>query len=135
MMSQDSGMSVLRIGNACGFWGDSPAAPARLAAQAPEMAVLTLDYLAEGSMSILAKQRQRNPGLGYPGDFVDVVKSLAPTWKSGRRLIVVSNGGGLNPRGCAEACAKVLREAGVKLTIGIVTGDDVLPLMKDSRGD
>src|SRR5689334_4008597 len=124
-------MSILRIGNACGFWGDSPSAPARLVAQAPEMNVLTLDYLAEVSMSILAKQRQRNPKLGYPQDFVDAVRSLAPAWKAGRHLIVVSNGGGLDPRACAEACAAELREAGVKLKIGIVSGDDVLPLVRD----
>ncbi len=119
-------MNILRVGNACGFWGDSPAAPARLVQQAPEMDVLTLDYLAEVSMSILANQRQRRPELGYPADFVDVVRSLVPAWKSGRRLIVVSNGGGLNSRGCAEACAAILRDARVRLTIGIVSGDDVL---------
>jgi hypothetical protein len=124
-------MDSLRIGNACGFWGDSPSAPARLVAAAPEMDVLTLDYLAEVSMSILAKQRQKNPKLGYPQDFVDVVRSLTPAWKSGRRLTVVSNGGGLDPHACADACAAVLREAGVKLKIGIVSGDDVLPLLKE----
>ena len=76
-------MSILRVGNACGFWGDSPDAPLRLVRQAPEMDVLTLDYLAEVSMSILARQRERKPELGYPRDLIDVVRSLAPVWKSG----------------------------------------------------
>src|SRR5437016_1904443 len=121
-------MSPLRIGNACGFWGDSPAAPLRLAQQAPDLDILTLDYLAEVSMSILARQRERNPALGYPRDLIDVIRSLAPVWKSGRKLKLITNGGGLNPRGCVEACAAILREAGCKLKIGIVSGDDVLPI-------
>src|SRR5947209_2713390 len=123
-------MSILRVGNACGFWGDSPDAPLRLARQAPEMDVLTLDYLAEVSMSILARQRERKPDLGYPSDLIDVVRSLAPVWKSGRRLKLVTNGGGLNPRGCADACASILRDAGCRLKIGIVAGDDVLATLR-----
>src|SRR4051812_37893209 len=120
---------VIRIGNAQGFWGDSIDAPARLVAQAPDLDVLTLDYLAEVSMSILAKQRQRDASLGYARDFVDVVRSLAPAWKSGRKLKLVTNAGGLNPRGCADACAAASRDAGVTgLKIGIVSGDDVLAM-------
>ena len=69
--------SPLKIGNASAFWGDSNDAPARLVRQAPDLDVLTLDYLAEVSMSILAKQRQREPSAGYARDFVEVVKSLA----------------------------------------------------------
>ena len=57
----DGSSSILSIGNAQGFWGDSSDAPARLVAQAPDLDILTLDYLAEVSMSILAKQRDRNP--------------------------------------------------------------------------
>src|SRR2546421_12853456 len=123
-------MSILRIGNASGFWGDSPDAPLRLVQQAPELDVLTLDYLAEVSMSILARQRERKPELGYPRDLIDVVRSLAPVWKSGRKLKLVTNGGGLNPRGCAEACAGILGEAGCLLKIGVVGGDDVLGMLR-----
>src|ERR1700679_372247 len=117
----------LRIGNASAFWGDSNDAPARLVRQAADLDVLTLDYLAEVSMSILAKQRQRDPAAGYARDFVDVIKSLASFWREGRKLKIVTNAGGLNPQGCAQACAAVLREAGCTgLKIGIVSGDDVL---------
>jgi hypothetical protein len=126
-------MDVLRIGNACGFWGDWPGAPLQLLTQAPDLNVLTLDYLAEVSMSILARQRQHNPELGYPNDFLDVVRSLAPLWASGRRFTLVTNGGGLNPRGCAQACAAILKQAGCKLRIGIVAGDDVFPILRASR--
>jgi len=121
-------METIRIGNASAFWGDSNDAPARLVEQARDLDYLTLDYLAEVSMSILAKQRERDPAAGYARDFVGVVASLARFWKSGRKLRVVTNAGGLNPVGCAEACAQVLRNARCRnLRIGIVSGDDVLP--------
>jgi hypothetical protein len=118
---------VLRIGNAQGFWGDWPDAPAQLVAQAPDLDYLTLDYLAEVSMSILAKQRDRDPDAGYARDFIDVIKSLTPTWRSGRRLRLVTNAGGLNPSACARAAAAALRDAGCTgLRIGVVSGDDIL---------
>ena len=96
---------MLRIGNAQGFWGDSSAAPLQLATRAPDLDFLTLDYLAEVSMSILARQRERDPETGYARDFVEVVESLAPIWRAGRRLRVVTNAGGLSPANCAHACA------------------------------
>src|SRR5947209_20100727 len=102
----------LLIGNASAFWGDSIDARAALVRQAPALDVLTLDYLAEVSMSILAKQRQRDASAGYARDFTEVIASLAPFWRDGRRLRVVTNAGGLNPRGSAEACAAVLKTAG-----------------------
>ncbi|HEY7087298.1 MAG TPA: acyclic terpene utilization AtuA family protein [Tepidisphaeraceae bacterium] len=123
---------VLKIGNAQGFWGDSSDAPANLVAQAPDLDWLTLDYLAEVSMSILARQREKDSSLGYAGDFLDVIRSLAPTWRGGRPLRLVANAGGLNPRGCAEACVAILREARCNgLKIGVVSGDDVLSLVRN----
>src|SRR5688500_5458711 len=122
---------ILRIGNAQGFWGDSSDAPARLVAQAPDLDVLTLDYLAEVSMSILAKQRERDPDAGFPRDFLKVVALLAPTWRAGRKLKLITNAGGLNPTGCAQAAAAMLREAGCRgLRIGVVSGDDVLATLR-----
>ncbi len=122
---------ILRIANAQGFWGDSPTAAADLAAQSPTLDYITLDYLAEVSMSILAKQRDRDPGLGYARDFLDVVQSLITVWKTGRRLRIVTNAGGLNPRACANACLDLLRKSNCPpLKIGIVTGDDVLPNLR-----
>src|SRR4051812_22706417 len=125
---------VIRIGNASAFWGDDPDAAARLVAQAPELDYLTLDYLAEVTMSILARQREKDPKLGYARDFVDVVRSLVPAWAARRTLKVVANAGGLNPAACAEQCVMALRSSGLKrpLTIGIVAGDDVLPRLRDA---
>lgn len=126
-------METIRIGNASAFWGDSNDASARLVEQAPDLDYLTLDYLAEVSMSILAKQRERDPAAGYARDFVGVVASMARFWKNGRKLRVVTNAGGLSPAGCAEACAQVLRDAGCQnLRIGIVSGDDVLPEIREA---
>lgn len=121
----------LKIGNAQGFWGDSADAPSRLVAGQPDLDYLTLDYLAEVSLSILALQRDRDPSAGYARDFLDVVRSLVPFWKKGSKLRLVTNAGGLNPRGCAEACAAILKESGLRsLKMGMVTGDDVLPALR-----
>lgn len=121
---------VIRIGNAQGFWGDSVDAPARLLRQQPDLDYLTLDYLAEVSLSILALQRSRDPEAGYARDFLDVVRQIIPLWRAGHPARVVCNAGGLNPEGCAAACAAVLRDAGIEKRIGIVSGDDVLPLLQ-----
>ncbi|MBI2432173.1 MAG: DUF1446 domain-containing protein [Candidatus Hydrogenedentes bacterium] len=128
-------MPTITIGNAQGFWGDQPDAPARLLEQYPALDFLTLDYLAEVSMSILALQREREPHAGYARDFVDVVRSLAPAWRAGSRLRVVCNAGGLNPEACAQACGRALAEAGVRKRIGIVRGDDVLDLLRKNPGE
>jgi hypothetical protein len=133
------GSTSVKIGNAQGFWGDRVDAAAELAQQQPDLDYLTLDYLAEVSMSILARQRIKRPELGYAGDFVDALRLLAPHWRErqGRhRLRVISNAGGLNPHGCAAACCEVLREAGCgDMRVAVVHGDDVLSLLKSAPRD
>ena len=121
--------SLLKIGNASGFWGDRVDASYELATQQPDLDYITLDYLAEVSLSIMAIQQQKDKSLGYAKDFIEVIKSLIPLWKKGSKIKIVTNAGGLNPRGCAEACKSILNETDLK--IGIVTGDDVLAKMKE----
>lgn len=127
---------VIKIGNAQGFWGDRTDAAADILRGQPDLDYLTMDYLAEVSMSILARQRARDPSLGYARDFVDALRLAIPHWivdASGKRARVITNAGGLNPRACADACSAVLREAGCQdLRIAVVTGDDVLPLIRDA---
>ena len=124
-------LEPVRIANTCAFWGDRIEASADLLRQDPRVDFLTLDYLAEVSMSILAKLRQRDPSKGYAQDFVEVVRSLIPFWKQGRKFRVVTNAGGLNPLGCAQACAAELRSGGLtQLKIGVVGGDDVLETIR-----
>lgn len=128
-------MQMIRIGNAQAFWGDRSSAAADLLSQTPELDFLTMDYLAEVSMSILAQQRSRHAHLGYPQDFVEVVRSLTDYWAAGGRCRLVANAGGLNPMGCAEACQQVLQQAGLPaMKIGVVSGDDVLKLLQHDSG-
>lgn len=127
---------ILRIGNAQAFWGDSPTAAARLVQQQSDLDYLTLDYLAEVSMSIMAIQREKDPTSGYARDFVAVIKSLIPFWQKGSKLKIVTNAGGLNPMGCATTCQEVLRQSGLShLRIGVVSGDDVSTVLKNQSSD
>jgi hypothetical protein len=117
---------MLRIGNAAGFLGDQLDAPRRLCEQ-EALDYLTLEYLAELTMSILARVREKNPAGGYAGDFIDVLESLVPVLHSQPKLKIVTNAGGMNPSGCAAAAGMLLSNAGLHdLPLGVVTGDDLL---------
>lgn len=123
---------MIKIGNAQAFWGDRISASAALVAQQPDLDYLTLDYLSEVSMSIMAAQRAKDPQTGYAHDFIDTIKSLIPYWKQGSKVKVIANAGGLNPRGCALACAEALRHAGCQRSVAVVSGDDILDKLKAS---
>jgi hypothetical protein len=126
---------MIRVGNAQAFWGDRPTAALELLSQAPELDFLTMDYLAEVSLSILALQRARDASLGYAQDFVSVISGLSEYWASGGRCRLIANAGGLNPLGCAKACLAALERAGCRaLKIGVVSGDDVLALLQADDG-
>ncbi len=117
---------MISIGNAQGFWGDRDEASAELLQKNPSLNYLTLDYLAELSLSIMAIQKEKDPAGGYAKDFLRVIESLIPYWKAGSTVKVITNGGGLNPTGCAEAVDKLLKDAGIHKKIGVVSGDNVL---------
>lgn len=116
----------MKVGNTCGFWGDDLDASRRTLELQPDLDFLTLDYLAEVSLSIMAIQQEKDSSLGYARDFLTVVKTLIPYWKSGGKCKLITNGGGLNPEGLATACEKILKEEGLTLKIGVITGDNVL---------
>jgi len=116
---------VVRIANGQGFWGDSLDAPARLVEEGP-LDFLTLDYLSEVTMSVLQKQRQRDPHAGYATDFVELVGRILPSLRR-KGIRVVANAGGVNPDSCRRALIEVARNQGAKgMKIGTVTGDDIL---------
>src|SRR5262245_4852891 len=118
---------MVRIGNGCGFWGDNLDAPAALAAHG-RLDYLTLEYLAELTMSILALQKQRDPDAGFAGDFLTVLESLLPHLRAQPRLNIVTNAGGMNPVVCGERARVLLDKAGLEnRRIGIVAGDDLMP--------
>ena len=110
---------MIRIANGQGFWGDWLEAPVRLVEQGP-IDYLILDYLAEVTMSILQKQRQNDPSLGYARDFPPLIGRLAKRLKE-RNIKVVANAGGVNP----VACAKAVLAAAPGLKVAVVLGDDV----------
>ena len=111
---------MIRIADGQGFWGDWLEAPVRLIEQGP-IDYLTLDYLAEVTMSILQKQRQADPALGYARDFPPLIGRIAKPMLD-RNVRVIANAGGVNPIACAEA----VRKAAPGIKVAIVLGDDVL---------
>jgi len=121
---------IVRIGGASGAWGDSPRAIPQLLGE--PVNYLMMDYLAEVSMSLLARARLKDPGGGFPPDFIAYLKDHLPAMAE-RRIKVVSNGGGVNPRGCAAAMQKVCDELSLPLKIAAVEGDDVMPLIDGLR--
>src|SRR5687767_8319269 len=126
----------LRIAAGQGFWGDLPDAPVRQVEGGP-IDYLMLDYLAEVTMSIMQKQRSRDPLAGYAKDFIPLMKQILPACVE-RNIRVTANAGGVNVEGCAEALSEVARELNLagKVRIGIVTGDDIMPQLDEllSRG-
>jgi acyclic terpene utilization AtuA family protein len=124
-------MKRVRIGNGCGFWGDNIDAPVRLASTG-NLDYLTLEYLAELTMSILAVQKQKDAAAGYAHDFIDVLGRLGPILQDQPKLKVITNAGGMNPHGCATAARDVLAKAGLhRMRVGVVAGDDLLPRLDE----
>jgi hypothetical protein len=117
----------VRIGNGCGFWGDNRDAPVLLA-QSGRLDYLTLEYLAELTMSILALQKQRDPQAGFAGDFLDALERLGPQLRAQPGLKIVTNAGGMNPTACAARARAILEQAGLAdRRVAVVQGDDLLP--------
>ena len=115
---------IVRIGCASGFWGDSEVAAPQLVSSGM-IDYLVFDYLAEITMSLLARARAKNPDLGYAGDFVQgPMKRLAGEIKE-RGIRVISNAGGVNPQACRAALEKVAADAGVEFHIAVIEGDDL----------
>ena len=118
-------MRTVRIGNAGGYWGDDPGAlRSQVLGPAPPD-FITADFLAEITMSILQKQRARDPAAGYARDFVSQLAPLLGAVRE-RGITVIANAGGVNPTGCAEAVLAAAKAAGVGLTVAVVSGDDLL---------
>jgi hypothetical protein len=116
----------IRIASGQGFWGDQLDAPKQQVENGP-IDYLMLDYLAEVTMSIMQKQRARDPAYGYARDFVPLMGDILPAVVE-RGIRVVANAGGVNPDGCRDAVLEAARAAGVggRARIGVVTGDDIL---------
>lgn len=118
---------AIRIANAGGYWGDDLSV-LRRQLEGGALDVITIDYLAEITMSILQKQRSRNPKLGYAHDFVDQVREVLPLLvETGTKII--TNAGGVNPYSCRDELLKIAEENSSPLRVGLVAGDEVLELL------
>ncbi|MGQ0646145.1 MAG: acyclic terpene utilization AtuA family protein [Gemmatimonadaceae bacterium] len=123
--------SLVRVAAGQGFWGDWLAAPRRQVEGGP-IDYLMLDYLAEVTMSILQKQKERDPKMGYARDFIGAIDSVLDGVVT-RGVRVIANAGGVNPHGCADAILALADQRGVRgrLKLGVVTGDDLLPRLDE----
>jgi hypothetical protein len=121
----------VRIGCASGFWGDSEAGAAQLV-HTGQIDYLVFDYLAEITMSLLARARAKSPSAGYAPDFVKVIAQLAPQIKA-QGIRVVANAGGVNSQACASALSAALLEQGIVLSVAVVEGDDLTDKLAELR--
>ena len=114
------------IANGQGFWGDSILGPVRLVNEGP-LDYLTLDYLAEVTMSIMQKLKTRNPDAGYATDFVRMVERVLPTCRE-KGIRIIANAAGVNPPACQRAVVEAVKKLGLRgVKVAIVEGDDILP--------
>ena len=118
-------MKSIRIGNAGGYWGDDPDA-LKNQVLGGELDFITIDYLAEITMSIMNKQKLRDPSLGYAKDFL---KHLDPVFEEvvKRGIKIITNAGGVNPVSLANELNKLAESKGLKgVKIAVVEGDNIL---------
>jgi hypothetical protein len=115
----------LRIGNAGGYWGDDPHALKRQIFGGQRLDYITIDFLAEVTMSIMQKQRARDPQAGYARDFIAMLAEVLPRALADKTRII-TNAGGVNPAACAEAIQNLAKKMGLKPKIALVYGDDIL---------
>jgi len=124
-------MKTIRIANGQGFWGDWLEAPVNLVERGP-IDYLTLDYLAEITMSIMQKQKSRDPNAGYARDFLHVIGRVLPKCLA-HNIKVVANAGGVNPDACVAGLADVVKKLGLagEVKVGVVSGDDIMDRLDD----
>jgi Acyclic terpene utilisation family protein AtuA len=117
-------MKTVRIGNGQGFWGDNVDAPVELVRGGP-IDYVGMDYLAEVTLSIMMRQKRKDPDQGYATDFIDFIRRILPEALE-RNVRILTNAGGLNPRACRRRIFEVARELGLSgVRVGVVEGDDV----------
>ncbi|MBX9589819.1 MAG: DUF1446 domain-containing protein [Hyphomonadaceae bacterium] len=122
---------TVRIGGAAGFWGDSLDGARQLVLHG-DVDVLVFDYLAEVTISLLARMRARKPAAGYVTDFIDAIAPVLGDIKQ-RGIRVISNAGGINPQAAAAALGERARSLGLAFKIAVVTGDDLMPRADELR--
>jgi hypothetical protein len=123
-------MSTIRIGNGQGFWGDNVDAPVELLKGGP-IDYIGMDYLAEVTLSIMMRQKLKDPRLGYATDFIGFIRRVLAEAQE-RNVRILTNAGGLNPKACRAKIFEVARELGLSgVRVGVVEGDDLFPRLRD----
>ncbi len=125
---------MVRIGCGAGFWGDTPEGPAQLV-RSGRIDYLVLDYLAEITMSILARMKAKRPDLGYATDFATMVMKPLAREIGERNIRVVTNAGGVNPEACRDTLRAIFAEQGLDLKIALVRGDDISTSVERCRAE
>ncbi|MEL6183799.1 MAG: acyclic terpene utilization AtuA family protein, partial [Myxococcota bacterium] len=120
---------TVRVGGASGFWGESALALPQLVAS--DLDFLVFDYLAEITMSILARARSEDPSQGYARDFVHKALRVHLPALAKAGIKVVSNAGGVNPEACGEAIRSLVTELDLDLRVAVISGDDLSDQLRD----
>jgi len=115
---------TIKIANGQGFWGDSIDAPYNLIKYG-EIDYLTLDYLAEVTLSIMQRQKIKNKQKGYATDFIDLIKRVINDIIE-KNIKIITNAGGVNPEICKEKLLELAKELDLDIKIAIIKGDDIL---------
>jgi len=115
---------TIKIANGQGFWGDSVDAPYNLVKYG-KIDYLTLDYLAEVTLSIMQRQKLKNPEKGYATDFIELFERIALDIAN-KNIKVITNAGGVNPEVCREKLLKIAKKLNLDIKIAIIKGDDIL---------
>ena len=123
----------IRIGGASGFWGDSVVATPQLLSN-NNLDFIVYDYLAEITMSIMARARTKDPEKGYAVDFVSSVLKLNLRQIADQKIKILSNAGGVNPESCAEAIRELIAEQKLDLKVSVVLGDDLMDKKEELKG-
>lgn len=119
----------IRVASGQGFWGDLLTAPVDQVTKGP-VDYMMMDYLAEVTMSIMQKQKRKDPKLGYARDLIPLMEQILPTCVK-KNIKVITNGGGVNPKACRDEIFRVAKKLGISgLRIGIVVGDDILDCLE-----
>lgn len=119
----------IRIGNASGYWGDDPKALYRQVKKG-HLDYITMDFLAEITMSIMQKQKAKSSDLGYAADFLPMLDEVLEDLLK-QKTTIITNAGGINPQSCADAIEKMANKKGLKPKIAVVYGDDIKESLSD----